>query len=143
MLDDHNGCYPMLVGNRLRLHTMVAFIGSVGGIVLFGASGLVLGPVVIAITISLLDVLKNRLTDQLEAAPTRLTELPHQSASYQQPWVLAVTYPSTSEACWLAPHSPRASHLLDQAGSQCGGGIRGATRCPYSTWRAFFCGYPA
>jgi predicted PurR-regulated permease PerM len=63
-----NLLYPMLVGSRLRLHTLVAFIGAVGGIVLFGASGLVLGPAVIAVTISLIDILKNRLDDQPEAA---------------------------------------------------------------------------
>ncbi|MER8520484.1 MULTISPECIES: AI-2E family transporter [unclassified Mesorhizobium] len=76
-----NLLYPMLVGNRLRLHTVVAFIGSVGGIVLFGASGLVLGPAVIAITVSLIDVLKNRLTDPPKATPARPAELPHQSGT--------------------------------------------------------------
>lgn len=74
-----NLLYPMLVGNRLRLHTVVAFIGAVGGIVLFGASGLVLGPAVIAITISLIDVLKTRLTDR--PTPARAGELPHQSVT--------------------------------------------------------------
>lgn len=38
-----NLLYPMFVGNRLKLHTVLAFIGAVGGIILFGASGLVLG----------------------------------------------------------------------------------------------------
>ncbi|MER9358587.1 AI-2E family transporter [Mesorhizobium sp. M0500] len=76
-----NLLYPMLVGNRLRLHTVVAFIGAVGGIVLFGASGLVLGPAVIAITISLIDVLKTRLTDRPKATPARPGELPHQSVT--------------------------------------------------------------
>ncbi|CAN7636785.1 AI-2E family transporter [Mesorhizobium caraganae] len=62
-----NLLYPMLVGNRLRLHTVVAFIGAVGGIVLFGASGLVLGPAAIAVTISLVDILKKRLKGPSEA----------------------------------------------------------------------------
>ena len=61
-----NLLYPILVGNRLRLHTVVVFIGSVGGIILFGTSGLVLGPAVIAVTISLIDILKNRLNNQPE-----------------------------------------------------------------------------
>lgn len=55
-----NLLYPILVGNRLRLHSLVAFIGTVGGIVLFGASGLVLGPAVIAVTLELIDILKQR-----------------------------------------------------------------------------------
>jgi predicted PurR-regulated permease PerM len=57
-----NLLYPMLVGNRLQLHTVVAFIGSVGGILLFGASGLVLGPAAIGVTISLIDIVKKRLS---------------------------------------------------------------------------------
>lgn len=65
-----NLLYPMLVGNRLRLHTVVAFIGAVGGIVLFGASGLVLGPAAIAVTVSLIDILKKRLKVPSEAEVT-------------------------------------------------------------------------
>lgn len=55
-----NLLYPILVGNRLRVHSLAAFIGMVGGIILFGASGLVLGPAVIAITLELIDILKQR-----------------------------------------------------------------------------------
>ncbi|CAH2408831.1 AI-2E family transporter [Mesorhizobium escarrei] len=76
-----NLLYPMLVGSRLRLHTVVAFIGAIGGIVLFGASGLVLGPAVIAVTVSLVDILKKRLSDQPEAelTPKRETKPSRQS----------------------------------------------------------------
>ena len=76
-----NLLYPMLVGSRLRLHTVVAFIGAVGGIVLFGASGLVLGPAVIAVTVSLVDILKKRLNDQpgAELTPKRDTKPSRQS----------------------------------------------------------------
>jgi predicted PurR-regulated permease PerM len=56
-----NLLYPMLVGNKLKLHTLAAFIGAVGGIILFGASGIVLGPAAIAVTASLVDILKDRL----------------------------------------------------------------------------------
>lgn len=45
-----NLLYPILVGNRLRLHTLATFIGMVGGIILFGATGIVLGPAVITVT---------------------------------------------------------------------------------------------
>jgi len=55
-----NLLYPMLVGNRLKLHTVVAFVGAVGGIILFGASGLVLGPAVIAVTFAFIEILKRR-----------------------------------------------------------------------------------
>jgi predicted PurR-regulated permease PerM len=58
-----NLLYPMLVGGRLRLHTVVAFIGAVGGIVVFGASGLVLGPAAIAVTLILVQALRDRVRD--------------------------------------------------------------------------------
>ena len=47
---------PMFVGSRLRLHTVPAFISIVGGIVLFGASGFILGPLVVTITMLLVKI---------------------------------------------------------------------------------------
>lgn len=55
-----NLLYPMLVGNRLKLHTIPALVGAIGGILLFGASGLVLGPAAIVLTWTLVDILKSR-----------------------------------------------------------------------------------
>jgi len=52
---------PMLVGNRLRLHTVLAFISLLGGLMLFGASGLILGPVVLTITLGLLEIWTRRI----------------------------------------------------------------------------------
>ncbi len=68
-----NLLYPVLVGNRLQMHTLVAFIGAVGGIILFGASGLVLGPAIIAITLTLLAILNRRL-DVRTAAEVAFTQ---------------------------------------------------------------------
>jgi predicted PurR-regulated permease PerM len=51
---------PYLVGNRLKLHTILAFISVVGGLILFGASGLILGPVVLTITQVLLEIWRDR-----------------------------------------------------------------------------------
>lgn len=47
---------PILIGNRLKLHTLLAFMSVVGGIFLFGLSGVILGPVVLAITLFLLSI---------------------------------------------------------------------------------------
>ena len=47
---------PILVGNRLKLHTALAFVSAVGGLLVFGPAGLVLGPVTLTVTQSLLDV---------------------------------------------------------------------------------------
>ena len=47
---------PILVGNRLKLHTVLAFISVVGGLMLFGSAGLILGPVALTITTVLLEI---------------------------------------------------------------------------------------
>lgn len=47
---------PVLVGNRLKLHTVLAFISVVGGLMQFGPAGLILGPVVLTITMVLLEI---------------------------------------------------------------------------------------
>ena len=47
---------PILVGNRLHQHTLLVFISLVGGLMLFGSSGLILGPLVLAITLFLMSI---------------------------------------------------------------------------------------
>ncbi len=51
-----NVLYPMLVGRRLKMHTLLAFVSIVGGLIVFGSSGLILGPLIFAITRFLLEV---------------------------------------------------------------------------------------
>lgn len=51
-----NLLYPMLVGNRLKMHTVLVLISIVGGLVVFGAAGLILGPLVLTGTTVLLEV---------------------------------------------------------------------------------------
>jgi predicted PurR-regulated permease PerM len=57
-----NLIYPILVGNRLRQHTVITFLAILGGLAVFGASGIVLGPVVVSLTFFLLEVWRNRTT---------------------------------------------------------------------------------
>ena len=64
-----NLLYPVLVGNRLRAHTVVAFISILGGIAVFGASGIVLGPLVVSLTVFLLELWRRR-TEGGRAAET-------------------------------------------------------------------------
>jgi predicted PurR-regulated permease PerM len=49
---------PKLVGERTRLHELLIFFSVLGGLQVFGVLGIVLGPVIVAITIALLDVLR-------------------------------------------------------------------------------------
>jgi predicted PurR-regulated permease PerM len=51
---------PVLVGNRLKLHTVLAFMSVVGGLMLFGTCGLILGPVILTITMELLGIRRSR-----------------------------------------------------------------------------------
>lgn len=46
---------PMFVGNRLRLHTIPAFISIIGGLFLFGAPGFILGPLTATMTMLLVE----------------------------------------------------------------------------------------
>jgi predicted PurR-regulated permease PerM len=56
-----NLLYPMLVGNRLKLHTVPAFVSIVGGLILFGASGLLLGPLAVTVTVFFLEIWRVRV----------------------------------------------------------------------------------
>lgn len=49
---------PKLVGSRTRLHELLIFFAVLGGLNVFGVLGVVLGPVVVAITLALVDVYK-------------------------------------------------------------------------------------
>ena len=56
-----NLLYPLIVKGRLRLHTVPVFISILGGLLAFGAVGLVLGPVVLALAVALGDVWRRRM----------------------------------------------------------------------------------
>jgi len=55
-----NVLYPILVGKRLMLHTVPSFIAVAGGLLLFGPHGLVLGPVIVAGSQTLLEIWRKR-----------------------------------------------------------------------------------
>lgn len=50
---------PVLVGATLRLHTLLMFFSVIGGIAAFGAPGIVLGPVTLAIAVALFELNEN------------------------------------------------------------------------------------
>lgn len=57
-----NLIYPILVGTRLKQHTALAFISLVGGLIIFGSSGLIIGPLSVTITLLLLEIRHDRKT---------------------------------------------------------------------------------
>lgn len=55
-----NILYPILVGTRIRAHTVTVFLSLLGGIALFGVTGIVLGPVIFTVASTLLDIWRAR-----------------------------------------------------------------------------------
>ncbi len=51
-----NILYPILVGKRLRYHSLLVFFFLVGGVWYFGAAGIILGPVILAIVDTTIDL---------------------------------------------------------------------------------------
>lgn len=49
---------PRLVGEKTRLHELLIFFSVLGGLQVFGVLGIVLGPVVVVVTLALIDVLR-------------------------------------------------------------------------------------
>jgi predicted PurR-regulated permease PerM len=75
-----NLLYPVLVKGRLRMHTVPVFISVIGGLAVFGAAGIVLGPVLLALAVGLTDIWGRRMSsgeavedgkDALQAAPSK------------------------------------------------------------------------
>lgn len=58
-----NLLYPFLVGKKLRMHTLPIFFSIIGGLIAFGTSGLIIGPLVLAITDALIDLWRSRMRD--------------------------------------------------------------------------------
>jgi predicted PurR-regulated permease PerM len=50
---------PRLVGRRARLHELLIFFAVLGGLEVFGVLGVVLGPVVVAITLALIEMVRH------------------------------------------------------------------------------------
>lgn len=70
---------PMLVGRESALHDLMILISTLGGLVVFGAVGLVLGPVVAALFVSLWDTLKTSL-----AAPAPAPDEPEANGGHDR-----------------------------------------------------------
>ena len=59
-----NVLYPILVGTQLKMHTVLAFVSLVGGLIVFGTSGLILGPVIFTVTKILLETWSRHNSDE-------------------------------------------------------------------------------
>ena len=64
-----NFLYPVLVGSKLNQHTVSVLLAILGGVVIFGFSGVILGPLAFTIAATLLDIWRAR-NNNLQPTPT-------------------------------------------------------------------------
>ncbi len=107
---------PMLMGGRLKIHTFVTFISLIGGVNLFGASGIILGPVAVMTTMALLEFWRGPAAPGAKAGEraSRQAEKPWHCASrdevLQRLGVSASGLSTQDASKRLAAHGPNAIH---------------------------------
>lgn len=74
---------PRMVGGRTQLHELIIFFSVLGGLAIFGPLGLVVGPVVVAITLALLDIFHK--ADKPPGSPPEPTLIEQQAALRETP----------------------------------------------------------
>ncbi|HEX2957633.1 MAG TPA: AI-2E family transporter [Chitinispirillaceae bacterium] len=58
---------PRIVGHGAKLHDLIVFFSSLGGIAVFGVMGFIVGPVIASLFVSVLDIYSTEFKDQLKA----------------------------------------------------------------------------
>jgi predicted PurR-regulated permease PerM len=61
-----NFLYPILIASELRIHTLGVLLSILGGLIAFGIAGIVLGPVILASTVALLEIWRHRAQGDAE-----------------------------------------------------------------------------
>ena len=61
---------PRLVGQEAGMHDLMVFFSTLGGIGMFGAAGFIIGPMVAALFLSLLDIYSREFKDDLDGTLT-------------------------------------------------------------------------
>lgn len=64
-----NLLFSRLAGDKMRMHPVLTLIAFLGGIALFGTSGMVLGPAAFAVTLAVIEVWRRRLRRNEAACP--------------------------------------------------------------------------
>lgn len=76
---------PRLVGKGAKLHDLVIFFSSLGGIAIFGVMGFIVGPVIAALFFSVLDIYSTEFQPQLELASQTANDIPEESVVNHEP----------------------------------------------------------
>ena len=61
---------PMIIGQRTRLPTLLVFFSLLGGMQFFGAVGLIVGPVLVALLVGILEFTRERVKRQTQTEKT-------------------------------------------------------------------------
>jgi predicted PurR-regulated permease PerM len=78
-----NIIYVRIAGDRMHLHQVPALIAFLGGLAVFGASGMILGPAILAVTVAILEVWHYRAAG--EEVPKSAVEVPAEPAATPVP----------------------------------------------------------
>ena len=70
-----NVLYPILVGTKLQMHTVATFFAMMGGVWLFGVSGLILGPIAFTMTETLFLIWRKRVAGEDLSAESAALQL--------------------------------------------------------------------
>lgn len=60
-----NVARPMLIGSRTRTHALTTFLAVLGGILVFGIKGIIFGPLILSLTITILHIYQLEYRDML------------------------------------------------------------------------------
>ena len=61
---------PVLVGHESKMHDLLIFFSSMGGLALYGVMGFIIGPIIAMLFITLLDIYSREFQQQLDDTPT-------------------------------------------------------------------------
>ena len=91
-----NFLYPVVVKDRLKVPSLCIFVALVGGVLLFGWSGLVLGPVIVTVTRVLFEICAKRMAEPGFGlrSPDRPRPEPVKSTDDEETWLVADPRPS-------------------------------------------------
>lgn len=59
---------PKLIGDDIKIHQLLILVGVIGGIAVFGVFGFIIGPIVMAVFVQLVEVYRDEFRDELQGA---------------------------------------------------------------------------
>jgi len=62
-----NVSHPLLIGNRSKMNSFLTFLAVLGGLFVFGPKGIIFGPLILSLTVTILHIYQLEYQDVLEA----------------------------------------------------------------------------